>query len=168
MYKGYIMFFVDRFNKYKLQYMQLFIIELIIVIFVVKIIDHNYKISPNSLFSQFANSTWGCVINTNNNQTLQNISIYTKSRSYNPFASDEENKKFVTNCFTTTWHMLHLLGHTFLVMLYPDLIYEIIIASSLFEFYEYFKCYCHDLSDIGYNVIGSFIGYFIGKYFLRR
>lgn len=99
----------------------------------------------------------GCAIETRNG-FLSKVSQATKSRTYNPLLSDEENAEFVKNCITTTWHVIHFVGHIVIAFVAPMFWPEILMLSTAFEFYEYFTCKCHDVTDIGYNTVGVAIG----------
>ena len=58
----------------------------------------------------------------------------------------------------TRWQCVHLFGHFVLGFLFPMFAGELLLATTLFEVYEYVSCNCHDVTDLVYNVVGTYLG----------
>lgn len=105
----------------------------------------------------------GCTLGTHGIKTLENYSLHTKSDTYFPAASEEENRAFVKGCFMSRFQFIHLVGHFLMALVFPHFIGTIWITTALFELYEYVGYRCHDVTDLLYNTIGLALGVAVGN-----
>lgn len=155
-------------RKYKMFKTEFYMVALILITLTcicVAMINYDYTKNHTSWISNVNRATWGCAIRTDN-PYLQKYSQATKSATYIPKASAEENKEFIRTCFTSIWHVIHFVGHLIGGFLFPMWWFEILALTTAFELYEYFSCRCHDVSDVVYNTAGILLGVYLRQHTL--
>ena len=156
---------IQRFKKYKVQYIQLALLSIIIDLFC-RYSSFYYKKKEEKNYSNLRREVNriinGCFIRVKD-RFLQKISNFVKGENYVPLNSPSEKLKFRTECIISIWNMFHFFSHAFFTFLFPYFYREIFLGSFLYEIYEYFAFKCHDISDVIYNVMGIFLGYKLRK-----
>jgi hypothetical protein len=74
----------------------------------------------------------------------------------------------VKNCLLSLWGVLHFILFALIGFFIPDVFYEVIIISILYEYIEYLLYNCHDALDIVLNIIGYLFGTFLFKIYLSK
>ena len=153
---------LEKVRVHKKSLVPLISVGVILVVVLELCIGHNYRKAPDTVVSKSVRWTWGCVYETDV-PLLQKYSQLTKSKSYNTVMTPDENAAFVKRCLITKWHAIHFVGHIMVAFFLPLFPIEIILASTAYEIYEYFRCKCHDVSDIVYNVAGVMCGVYLRR-----
>ena len=96
-----------------------------------------------------------CIISSNAHLN----SITKKTRGKNYWLTNSNN-----NCFITTWHIYHFVQYLILGIVFPSYHIILLILGIVFEILEKYVFQCDDILDIAFNILGLYIGVFIGKY----
>jgi hypothetical protein len=124
-------------------------------------LDANYGTTQKSAFKQTMNDfLWGCACETDN-PVLHSLGDMTKGSKYFFIRGKEYNDIYRKKCLITNYHIAHFLMYMVFGFLFPNIIPELIVVSSLFEVFEYYYCNCEDIMDIVYNVVGLYVGKYI-------
>jgi len=76
----------------------------------------------------------------------------------------KSDKSFrIKNCLLSLWGVLHFVLFALIGFFVPNVLYEVIIVSILYELAEYYLYNCHDALDVVLNVSGYLFGVLLLK-----
>jgi len=156
----------ENIKNNKRSFLYLIIIGVLLSFIAILTFSYDYKINGHTLFGKFAKFSTKCTFKTDN-PLLQKYSKMTKTENYLTQEPKEVNDEYVNTCFMTVWHSIHFLVYLTLGFMFPLFWKEVLIGATLFEFYEYLSCNCHDVTDIFWNTLGVFIGYNLNRMLLK-
>lgn len=75
----------------------------------------------------------------------------------------EGSEKRIKSCMLSLWGILHILLFAIIGYFIPNILWEVILVSILYELAEYTLYNCHDALDILLNVFGYLIGVYLQR-----
>ncbi len=76
----------------------------------------------------------------------------------------EGQEKRINKCMLSLWGVLHVILFAIIGYFVPNVFWEIVIISILYELAEYLLYNCHDALDILLNVAGYLIGVYLQQF----
>ena len=76
---------------------------------------------------------------------------------------DSTTKTRVKTCLVSLWNVLHFVLFFILGRVVPNVFWEVVVVSIIYEYAEYKLYNCHDAMDILWNISGYLAGVFIGE-----
>lgn len=81
-----------------------------------------------------------------------------RGRRYFLTNGDEEERERVKYCMLSLWGVLHFVLFVLIGFFVPNIGWEVLGASLVYEGGEYLLYRCHDLLDVGINMAGYLVG----------
>jgi len=73
----------------------------------------------------------------------------------------DEKETRVKTCLLSLWGVLHFILFTIIGLFVPNVFFEVVIVSILYELIEYLLYNCHDALDILLNISGYLLGTYL-------
>lgn len=124
-------------------------------------LDENYNSTEKSAFVETMNNfLWGCAYESDN-PSLHQLGDMTKGSKYFFIRGEQYNDIYRKKCVVTNYHIAHFFMYVIFGFLFPNIFWELVVASSIFEIFEYYYCNCEDVMDVFYNVMGLYLGKYL-------
>src|SRR5579872_5615405 len=138
-------------------------IILAIIIYVIAVVIMNIlnykKIKLETCFCQVENSMWSHYVNM-----FRGRNYYLMA--FDPECRENDRKrltKIADSCVVTIWAFLHMGLYAILGFISPRLFWPLFMVGIVYELFEYLHEDYHCVMDLGWNLAGLTIGYYLRK-----